>query len=105
MAVELTFNDEVTGVSPQEAERLIADLHSLDGNDSSTSGVYDVDFIRYQFEKEDQDSRCHISVTLRDSDDDDYPHVKDDLADAVERLGADLGDSAEIHDTIRGEML
>jgi len=104
MAVELKYNNEVTDVSPTDIPTLIEELDSLDGSNSSTSGTYDVAFIRYQYPDAESESRCHIHVSLRDADDADYPHVMDDLRDTIDTLSVYFGTTDEIESEISGEI-
>lgn len=104
MTVTLRFNDRLSDVDASTAATTISELDDIDGTSSSTSGTYDVHFVRYQYVNDNQSSELHFAVSLTDSDDSDYPHVKDDLADTIVGLTADFGAKSEIKETLSGDV-
>lgn len=104
MTVELHFNDRLRGIDAATASTTIDELESIDGTQSSTSGTYSVNFVRYQWPDGDQESELHAAVTLTDADDADYPDVKDDLAAKMAGLTADFGTESEIESELSGNV-
>lgn len=104
MTVQLKFNSRISGIAITDLTTTIDELDTLDGTTSSTSGTYDVHFVRYQWNDSSEDTELHAAVTLTDTDDSDYPNVKQDLADAIAGLTADFGTASDIKTELSGDV-
>lgn len=105
MTVQLRYNAQHEDIAPSEAANLLEALADTDGSTSDTGGTYDVTFQRYQFDGTNRPSELHFDLELTDVDDDQYPNVKDDLAETVASLAVLDVTAAEATDGIEGQLL
>jgi hypothetical protein len=104
MTVELTFTGDKSNVSQTDAEAVLSEILDLHGSTSSTSGTYHAENQSIQPSRNGDGYDVHIGLSLRDADDNDYPNVKDDLAQTLAGLSLDFGTKSEIKDELRGSV-
>lgn len=104
MTVELRYNKRLNGLDTKTATAIIDALDAVDGTESSSGGTFTATFARYQFPSENDTSELHFDLQLRDSDDSDYPDVKDDLAQAVADLHDETPPADEVEPNLSGQV-